>query len=82
MKTMVKTTIESNIQKLKFGIWNEELEEFIPLDALNEQEASELLKAEGALVQTLVMFAEDLRMNLHQDLSDIWSRLDKMESRK
>ena len=79
MKTEIKVTIRSDMESLVFGYWDEEQQEFIPLDGTDkdvQERAAELFGCTPALIEALIMFAEQIVDVVGLDLRDIWRRLD------
>lgn len=80
MKTVITKTIDANIQSLTFGYWDNETEEFVPVDESTKIEVvAAYLGCTKELVYALWTFAEGIRDLLVDDLVDIWQRLDRIE---
>ena len=75
----MKNTIESTIEKMQFGIHDGE--EFIPIN--DEDDVKKYAKKFGLNEKMLSIISDmydDLKYNINEDLTDIWKRLNKMES--
>jgi hypothetical protein len=86
MKTETVTRYETNLDDLSFGYWYKEGSmddgDFIDLEDPSEEDirkAASYLKCSTELIDSLVMFAEDVKEHIKIDMIDIWQRLDKLE---
>ena len=76
MKTETKVTAE--IDRLVFGYWDEDKEEFVELrtlDSSKEAEIAEIFGCSPLLVDALIMLTEGIADAVGQDLKDIWKKL-------
>lgn len=76
-----KTTIETEIGRLQFGLWNSETETFTSLDNCNENEVMEALGINANMFDALNMFAGEISDLVASDLRSIWERIDRLEAR-
>ena len=78
MRTVKK--IETNIDDLRFGYWDVEGEEFIPVNGMTNEELSQAAKLLGCsplMLDALMMFSDGIREAVAIDLKDIWRMVDK-----
>ena len=78
MRTAKK--VEANIDDLRFGYWNIESEEFIPVSGMTDAELSQAAKLLGCsplMLDALIMFGDSIRDSVATDLKDIWRMVDK-----
>ena len=78
MKTEIKTIAETD--RLVFGYWNTDKDEFIDLSNLTADEGLEIAEKFGCnplLIDALNMFAADIADAVGEDLKDIWKRINK-----
>lgn len=74
------TRIRTETEKVKFGYWDSELEEFVPIDAAKVaslKAAVEHFDCSEELVGALDAMFERLIEAICTDLEDIWKRLDQ-----
>lgn len=76
MKTTKTVKIETNIENIVLGIWDDEKEEFFSFDEMEREKVLVILSINEKFLETLEMFVGDLKDNLMTDLKDIWKRLD------
>ena len=82
MKTEVKVRIITNADRITFGYWDADKEEWLePKSADEIAEAAEELGCSPALVEALMLSAETTADAIGSDLRDIWKRLDTIEAR-
>ena len=77
METHTHTEIYSETQKVVFGYWDIEGEEFVPLLGNNIPEMAQKLHCSPELLDALEMFTANIRDAINADLTDIWRRLDE-----
>ena len=80
MKTVTETKIKAHLDELEFGFWDKGAEEFIPITIHDYSKAAQHFKCSEELVQSIFIFADFLRDYLKEDLTDIWKRLNEIES--
>ena len=77
-----RTPVATETESLQFGYWDQEAEEFIPIDVGKQADidlAAKTLDCSKALIETLGVLVESATELIVRDLSDIWKRLDKLE---
>lgn len=77
-----KTVISSRVEDIEFGYWNEEEDEWVEL-VTDEQllDASKALGVKVEFLKALKSSFDMLREYIHDDLKDIWERLDAIEEK-
>ena len=73
-------TIETAIDDLKFGYWDVEGEEFIPINEMTDAElnqAATLLGCSPLMLDALMLFSDSVRDSIAGDLKDIWRMVDR-----
>jgi hypothetical protein len=75
MKT--KTIIEANSDNFNFGDWDEETDEFTPIEADNLEEMAEKLQCTPELLDLIRDNFYCLQGDLLEDLKDIWKKLEQ-----
>lgn len=73
MKT--KKVIVSMSKELEFGFWDYSKEEFVSIEPTNP-EHQKILGASEILLDALAMCFSNASEWIHEDLKDIWERLD------
>ncbi len=76
MKTEVNVVAE--IDRLVFGYWDEDKEEFIELRTLDSSKEAEIAEKFGCnplLVDALIVLTEGIIDAVGQDLKDIWKKV-------
>jgi len=82
MKT--ETKVIADIDSLKFGYWNPEDEDFMPVDVTDARalkQAAEALGCSERLLDAIGTLANAISESISGDLKDIWKRLDEIEQR-
>lgn len=77
METIITERISAEVDKLRFGYWDTEAEEFIPIESTEECE--EIARRWGVnveMIYALQMLIGDVHDMVRKDLGDIWKRLD------
>jgi len=85
MKTVRSERVESHVERVRFGMWDAEEERFVAVYINDPPQvfaatAAELGVSED-LVRALVLSFEMLATAMHEDLVDIWKRMDALEQR-
>ena len=73
MKTVEK--IESNIKDLKFGYIDRENDQFIEIEPGNVDSIAKKLGCSGDLLELLLSTFEVMQQAIHDDLADIWEKV-------
>ncbi len=79
MKT--ETRVWANVDKLQFGYWDIETEEFVPIDAEKTKslkDAALALECSEQLLDALAMFASFIAQMVGDDLRDVWSAVERV----
>ena len=79
MRTVTK--VSADVDSLRFGYWDMDAEEFVPIDALQADElrlAMATLDCSEQLLDALAMFAANISQVVGDDLRSIWSRLNEL----
>lgn len=74
MKT--QTQIISDVHKFQFGCWDEEKEQFIPIDEENRKKIAEKMGCSEKLLETIEENFSGLVNMLEEDLVDIWKKIE------
>jgi len=69
-----KETIESNVMGVKFGIYDDESGEFIPLD--NGKEFEKRLGINKKFANSFLIFIDNLKYAIHSDMVDIFKKIE------
>lgn len=78
VETRVEIKVETNINRLQFGYWDMETEEFVSIEGASSKElqtASEKLECSELLLDALVSFAATISAMVDTDLHDIWRKI-------
>lgn len=82
MRTVTIVRVDSEIEKLQLGWWNDEKEEFTPIEGPTDfEEAATILGCSEKMLESLDMLVDYLKELIGKDLRDIWERLDTLERR-
>ena len=80
MRTTVITKIETKLDDLEFGYWDEEAQTFVGVER-NHQEVQDKFNLSDDAISSLTMFLADVKELIASDLADIWERLDEIDKR-
>ena len=73
-----KTVITTHTDRIVFGYWDKDSEEFIELKHLPADDGEEVAKLLGCspiLVDALIMLTDTIAQSVGQDLKDIWKKV-------
>jgi len=79
MKTVITERIDTYTDQLRFGYWDEEGEEFVPLTEQNAEGLAMELGCTVEMIEALRAFTVFIVDAVSTDLRNIWKRLDKLE---
>lgn len=80
MKTVVTEKVVMDVKSLQLGYWDDEKEDFIPIEDATDEVVT-LLAVSPAFLNVLITLVEDIKDKVGRDLADIWKRLDAIEGK-
>jgi len=74
------TKIQMAVERLEFGFWDADNEEFVPIpsgDAAAYKVATKKLGCSEEMIDALIILVDTIRGHVAEDLSDLWRRMDE-----
>ena len=73
MKT--KKVVETNTENIRFGWYDEKEDKFYEITSVEVDGKI----THNQLINAVANLAEQIRLSVHEDLCDVWKRMDKIE---